>query len=764
MQLSRSGSAPVSPVLRTPRSSPVPQPAHAPHSALLSFDVTSLACPGGKPLRDHKAALFHQTARDRELLASLQQAIVTAVGPAACLSTSGVLYMRVSYHEAGALIGTRGCRIRQIMETTGAKIHVGKTRISEPFALTKISRDQRNKFSSKLKSDSILPCDVGGEAVDSSTNQPLQDTENNNPDSIDHTKAVEVDSIAVTKVDRPTTDIETCEVSSDEAAQTIPTEHIETKIKTTNPETLDRSDAGKATERAPSSASHSPVRSRAEVVQDEEASPTDLSTMASKSSAQSGYRLVTLSGPLQAQLMAHWRIFQCLKSLRPREEKHDKVSADKSTVTNSDDSSRLKNAKSDTPNSQFHAAETLRLATLICIPYAFWSWLTVPNTTFEHPDLPDEDRQRTNASALSWLQAEARRRMRDRFPDYAQIKAICPLRRPKNRIMARICRGPVVTGTHAPTTPTTAAVGNLASPMDDIVTALWSDRSRAPIEIYADYETTQFLLGCLHHMHAIWLYGETVVQRTTAMSNQSALLSTPPSRRQQPLVYSGARSGVPSHLGPGLRQTIPAANDLNGLIAATSAAGRGTLFDWSPLWWPWLPVDPYGRVLGNPNGAVQLTHPAAFGQFPLIQSTAAPGTTASGPGLIPNVSKTGQTNTGGPSSALLFNPFPLTPSLVDLPGKPFTGGLRWDDFSRTDRTPSRKQGGPPRPHPPVSRTREPHPEPSAPPQTEESSTFSKTDSPTDVSSHLRYFHSNWSTNSISVASHCFPSKDRSCPG
>ncbi|TPP57100.1 hypothetical protein FGIG_06886, partial [Fasciola gigantica] len=749
-----SGSAPVSPVARTPQPSPILQDVSSPpHSALLSFDVASLTYPGGKPLRDAKAALFRQTAQDRELLASLQQAIVTAVGPAACLSTSGLIYMRVSYHEAGALIGTRGCRIRQIMESTGAKIHVSKTRISEPYAMTKAY--QRVKLSTKPKFETCMESthsdDVGEEGVCASINQNVEP--GHVTPSVSQTETTECEPNSVHKnpasmSDQSPSEIRTSRPSSQQATPPPPVDQsTEIDLKKSCPTHLIKVETKTESENP---AQHSPNDPQSTVIQD--VSADDAS---GKSSSQSGYRLVTLSGPLQAQLMAHWRIFQCLKSLRPREEKHEKVVCDNKppASVSPDENPQSKHTKQDFSNSQPHAPESLRLATLVCIPYAFWYWLSVPNTTFEHPDVLDEDRRCANASALNWLQAEAQRRMRNRFPDCAQVKPIVPLRKPKNRVMARLRRGPNSGGAHAPAV-TTAASNTSAPTVDDIVTTLWSDRSRAPIEIYADYETTQFLLGCLHHMHAIWLYGETVVQRTTAMSNQSALLSTPPSRRQQqPLIYPTARSGAVLHPTPGLRQAVPPGGDFNELTTPTASNGRGAAFDWSSLWWPWLPVAPQSRMFGGLNGSVQLSHqdghgryprvrgplsntgrwqapgrsdrprfandsaellaammmmtsantsrpspltsfnPAAFGHFPLIPTVTTSG--ISGSSIISNMSKAGQIQTGGNSSAaLLFNPFPLTPSLADLPLKTPTSRLRWNDFSRTERCSTHRKGRP----------------------------------------------------------------------
>ncbi|TNN05758.1 KH domain-containing-like protein [Schistosoma japonicum] len=61
---------------------------------------------------------------------AVQQSLIAAVGPIAWLATGGVLYMRVSYNEAGALIGSEGSRIQQLMQITGAEIYIGKNYIS----------------------------------------------------------------------------------------------------------------------------------------------------------------------------------------------------------------------------------------------------------------------------------------------------------------------------------------------------------------------------------------------------------------------------------------------------------------------------------------------------------------------------------------------------------------------------------------------------------------------------------------------------------
>lgn len=65
------------------------------------------------------------------LATAIQDALIRAIGPNVWLSTGSVLYMRVSYIEAGALIGSEGIKIKHLIQTTGAQIHIGKVCLFE---------------------------------------------------------------------------------------------------------------------------------------------------------------------------------------------------------------------------------------------------------------------------------------------------------------------------------------------------------------------------------------------------------------------------------------------------------------------------------------------------------------------------------------------------------------------------------------------------------------------------------------------------------
>ncbi|CAL8081057.1 unnamed protein product [Calicophoron daubneyi] len=516
---------------------------------------------------------------DPALAAMIQQAIITAVGPAAWLATNGMLFMRVSYNEAGVLIGTGGTRIRQIMQSTGAGLLVGKTPISGPYALNQALRHTPHASAENDDCESI----GNAKPLTSSTNETTQSVRSDAPDDPEDCTAahtilsdtVLVDTVTVAQSGgcrgeckgdsdvRPGTELKDLETTD----HSVPPTDLEEPSNT--------SDLRRSQSQTPTESSHESVQQTKspERPQPSRTPNDDLPKTVSSGSSLNAHRLVTLSGPLQSQLMAQWRIFQRIKLLRHKEAQQ----TDCNTVPTNDHNS---NPSELQKLSSGHSAptSTLCLASLLCLPYQFLCWLTSTDSGFSQfmsslnslssPELDTSE----CGSPLSWLQSLATKLTKETLdgssdPNLRVIHVLPEPRRRRRLLQQQLRRsgltkkGQMARNGKPIMLPSTGLT-------NDGLDALWSDPNRVPVEIYADYEITQIVLGHLHRMLALWLYGQS-------LTNPKGL-----NLPQPPLVFLNMRGNNPkgapfsSSLRPGEVYSTP----------MTNTSSVRTLGDWGNQW------------------------------------------------------------------------------------------------------------------------------------------------------------------------------------
>ncbi|KAF5398709.1 hypothetical protein PHET_08081 [Paragonimus heterotremus] len=283
------------------------------------------------------------------------------------------------------------------------------------------------------------------------------------------------------------------------------------------------------------------------------------------------YRLVTLSGPFQSQLMAQWRIFQRLRSLHNRESVHKIAEPSQNDANNNSHPS-------------VGGKGTLRLATLVCLPYRFLCWLTSNNIGFadfmsSSASSREPDPWSVEASSpLTWLQSQATRQMQVQPDPNVKVIHVLPEPRRRRRLMQQQLRraGATRRGLGSmPVHPKPVLLPTVGLTHDGL-DLLWSDPDRVPMEIYADYETTQIILAHVYHMLALWLYGQ-------ALENPSGLNSGPTAPVPSPL-FLWPRHPLPGGGCP-TRVFMPYLS--NGLASSRSSATA----DWPQQWQSAGPVD-----------------------------------------------------------------------------------------------------------------------------------------------------------------------------
>ncbi|CAH8866761.1 unnamed protein product [Trichobilharzia szidati] len=597
---------------------------------------------------------------------AVQQSLIAAVGPIAWLATGGILYMRVSYNEAGALIGTEGSRIQHLMHITGAEINVGKVQINPPYAISPSTRTthtanattaattattKRITNSSTQSSDRTSPTciSLADSFLNNSTpdensslmNNKVDQSASNQDDNIDDDGITSVNSPDATEslnaTIEPTDDINNC--NDDEQQQQRKHEVNTTESSTVVDQSVDNNnneDGGeqstipKCPKASSSSSPPSPSLCNDNKIDDNDntesgeqlsssstlpSAPschsdcgiaqqkTDIphsKTIESKgiiNSANQSYRLITLSGSAQSQIMAQWQIFQRLKSIRKKQ------------ADSSNDSSFQR---------------VFCLATLICLPYRFLWWLTTHNPGFsetsdstsiltsttltrtnhysqgksdnnqnsDHSNNNNKE-QKSGISPLNWIQLLASKHMNANYADDGEKQLpskfihVLPEPRRRRRLvqqqLKRIMNASRRGGQHHHQQQQQQMnhVGNcLAKALilptrglsNDGLDQLWAHPNRIPLEIYADFETTQLVLKNLHHMLALWLYGQSLA----GTSIQSFI--------QPPIIFYP----LPNTSGrPGNLSNLEASRTTATAMAATTSAAA--------------PVAAHNRPYSQPN-------------------------------------------------------------------------------------------------------------------------------------------------------------------
>ncbi|CAH8635678.1 unnamed protein product [Schistosoma rodhaini] len=545
------------------------------------------------------------------MVTAVQQSLIAAVGPIAWLATGGMLYMRVSYNEAGALIGSEGSRIQQLMQATGAEIHVGKVPISPPYALnptpskrTDSNNNNNNNVQSNEKSPTCISlvdsffnddtvttinCDSSSN-VNNKIDQSLSKINNDNIDDnttdnnhIDANQSINIINDQLSSMDINETNDDEEEEEGDSTKQqpnddgvneeTICTNKVSLvdnectqMISSMNNDTHINDIAADQTSDmisncynhhlVKSSSIHSdctvvekmPDHQISESIEQKTSNITTTTTTVTSTSNQS-YRLVSLSGSAQSQIMAQWQIFQRLKNLHKRQ-----------MITGS--------SSNDNSNQKLFC-----LATLICLPYRFLWWLTTHNPGFIETSRSSsvltstvfskfDDSGNTNnnnksgTSPLNWIQSLASRRLNANLSSNDAVKKFIHVlpepRRRKRLVQQQLKRiNATLRGQQQQLNYTG---GNCLSKSlilppreltNDGLDQLWAHPNRIPLEIYADFETTQLILTNLHHMLALWLYGQSLAGTSVQSFIQAPIVYVLPNGRPTNISTSDSANGRP---------------------------------------------------------------------------------------------------------------------------------------------------------------------------------------------------------------------------
>ncbi|CAH8558919.1 unnamed protein product [Schistosoma turkestanicum] len=552
---------------------------------------------------------------------AVQQSLIAAVGPIAWLATGGMLYMRVSYNEAGALIGSEGSRIQQLMQITGAEVHIGKVPISPPYALSPMTCNRNYSNNTIPPSDEKSPtcisladtflndtviaatnCDSSLH-VNTNHNNPLLSTCNNdhvdnitdknpindNDDMMNTSQSINNvndelslsvdvnenvnnndvdDDVNFTEQQQQQQPNNELVDNDDDDKETIGTNEV--TVVNNNNNNNDSNDnhvitTTKECTEVISSITVNPSVNNDDTHDDSNENDTtvDLSndqipesveqksnTMPSSSSSNQSYRLVSLSGSAQSQIMAQWQIFQRLKNLHKRQ-----------TTSSSDNSSQ----------------KLFCLATLICLPYRFLWWLTTHNpgftevsqsssiltstvfSNFDHSDNNDDNNSNNNnksgTSPLNWIQSLASRRLNANLSSSDSVRKfihVLPEPRRRKRLVQQQLKRINATLRGQQQQHLNYANGNCLSKSlilppkgltNDGLDQLWSHPNRIPLEIYADFDTTQLILTNLHHMLALWLYGQSLAGASVQSFIQAPIIYVLPNRRPTNTSTSDSANG-----------------------------------------------------------------------------------------------------------------------------------------------------------------------------------------------------------------------------
>ncbi|CAH8600513.1 unnamed protein product [Schistosoma intercalatum] len=543
------------------------------------------------------------------MVTAVQQSLIAAVGPIAWLATGGMLYMRVSYNEAGALIGSEGSRIQQLMQVTGAEIHVGKVPISPPYALNPITKrtySNNNVILSNEKSptcislvDSFFNDTVTGINCDSSSivnskiDQSLSKSNNDNDDNTDVNQSINIindkllssmdindennnddgddDDDDSTKqqsnklINSDVNEENICTnklsiVDNNDNEMNVTIKECTEVISSLNDDTHNNDNKNIINDVPVNQTSdtisnccnhhhHSLVKSSSthsnciiaekisnnQILESMEQKTSNTLPSSSSTSNQS-YRLVSLSGSAQSQIMAQWQIFQRLKNL------HKRQMTTGSSSSNDNSSQKL-----------------FCLATLICLPYRFLWWLTTHNpgfietsqsssiltsTVFSKSDDSGNtnNNNKSGTSPLNWIQSLASRRLNANLSSNDSVKKFIHVlpepRRRKRLVQQQLKRiNATLRGQQQQLNYTG---GNCLSKSlilpprgltNDGLDQLWAHPNRIPLEIYADFDTTQLILTNLHHMLALWLYGQSLAGTSVQSFIQAPIVYVLPNGR-----------------------------------------------------------------------------------------------------------------------------------------------------------------------------------------------------------------------------------------
>ncbi|TNN05759.1 KH domain-containing-like protein [Schistosoma japonicum] len=563
---------------------------------------------------------------------AVQQSLIAAVGPIAWLATGGVLYMRVSYNEAGALIGSEGSRIQQLMQITGAEIYIGKVPISPPYAFNPITSRRSNSNNapddkspvcisladsffdgasasqnfdlsntkvnqSSTSSDNDCVRSSSGDGANINSANDINDTSKPTSNSITESPSVDIISKNDVDPDKQHNEEQICahDIVSVVVHDSVNGNGTNNNNNTTNnnneitatpncTETIFSANSslnhdnktdifinnvleGEQTITDTSKCCYPMIKSSAlqsnscTVVHNSETSemPTTEqnvpSTLTSTSSSnQQSYRLVSLSGSAQSQIMAQWQIFQRLKNLHKRQ------------TTGS--------SSSDNANSN---QKLFCLATLICLPYRFLWWLTTHNPGFTEtsqsssiptssvfPKFNDSDinisSKKSGTSPLNWIQSLASRRLKNvnlskngenNSNDSSVSKFIHVLPEPRRRrrlVQQHLKRLNATLRGHQQLNYASGGKSLILPPRgltNDGLDQLWTHPNRIPLEIYADFETTQLILTNLHQMLALWLYGQSLAGTSVQSFIQAPIVYFLPNGRPANIPISDSANNRP---------------------------------------------------------------------------------------------------------------------------------------------------------------------------------------------------------------------------
>ncbi|KAH8856886.1 KH domain-containing-like protein [Schistosoma japonicum] len=483
---------------------------------------------------------------------AVQQSLIAAVGPIAWLATGGVLYMRVSYNEAGALIGSEGSRIQQLMQITGAEIYIGKVPISPPYAFNPITSRRSN--SNNAPDDKSPVCislaDSFFDGASASQNFDLSNTKVNQSSTSSDNDCVRSSSGDGANINSANDINDTSKPTSDSITESPSVDIISEQTITDTSKCCYPMIKSSALQSNSCTVVHNSETS--EMPTTEQKVPSTLTS--TSSSNQQSYRLVSLSGSAQSQIMAQWQIFQRLKNLHKRQ------------TTGS--------SSSDNANSN---QKLFCLATLICLPYRFLWWLTTHNPGFTEtsqsssiptssvfPKFNDSDinisSKKSGTSPLNWIQSLASRRLKNvhlskngenNSNDSSVSKFIHVLPEPRRRrrlVQQHLKRLNATLRGHQQLNYASGGKSLILPPRgltNDGLDQLWTHPNRIPLEIYADFETTQLILTNLHQMLALWLYGQSLAGTSVQSFIQAPIVYFLPNGRPANIPISDSANNRP---------------------------------------------------------------------------------------------------------------------------------------------------------------------------------------------------------------------------
>ncbi|VDO86228.1 unnamed protein product [Schistosoma margrebowiei] len=212
-------------------------------------------------------------------------------------------------------------------------------------------------------------------------------------------------------------------------------------------------------------------------------------------------------------------------------------------------------------------------ATLICLPYRFLWWLTTHNpgfietsqsssiltsTVFSKSDDSGNtnNNNKSGTSPLNWIQSLASRRLNANLSSNDSVKKFIHVlpepRRRKRLVQQQLKRiNATLRGQQQQLNYTG---GNCLSKSlilpprgltNDGLDQLWAHPNRIPLEIYADFDTTQLILTNLHHMLALWLYGQSLAGTSVQSFIQAPIVYLLPNGRPANMSTSDSANSRP---------------------------------------------------------------------------------------------------------------------------------------------------------------------------------------------------------------------------